>query len=96
MESEGVMNAFQYGVASACLILVLIDSVAAQPAKEAPPDILVAQLRIQGHVCEKPQSATRDAERSKADMAVWIVKCENATYRMFLVPNMAAKVEKVD
>jgi len=69
---------------------------AAQPARETPPDILAVQLRSQGYACEKPQSATRDAERSRPDQAVWILRCEAITYRVQLTPGMAAKVERLD
>lgn len=68
----------------------------AQPASETPPGILAVQLRSQGYACDRPQSATRDAERSRPDQAVWILKCENITYRMQLTPGMAAKVERID
>lgn len=69
---------------------------AAQQPKETPPDILAVQLRSQGHACDKPLSATRDDERSKPDQAVWVLRCENVSYRMQLTPGMAAKVERLD
>lgn len=68
----------------------------AQPASENPSGILAVQLRSQGYACDKPQSATRDAERSRPDQAVWVLKCENITYRMQLTPGMAAKVERIE
>ena len=61
-----------------------------------PMDILAAQLRDQGYTCDHPQSAEQDAKGSKPDEAVWIVQCEGAKYRMRLVPDMAAKVERID
>ena len=64
-------------------------------AEEAPAESLAAQLRRQGHRCEGPVGAERDAERSKPDEAVWVVRCANATYRMRLVPHMAAHVEQI-
>jgi hypothetical protein len=64
-------------------------------AEETPADSLAAQLRRQGHRCEEPVNVQRDAERSRPDELVWIIKCTNATYRMRLVPNMAAKVEQI-
>jgi hypothetical protein len=42
---------------------------------------LAAQIRTQGFACDKPRHATRDAELSKPNYAVWVLKCENATYR---------------
>ena len=63
---------------------------------EDPKDIIAAQLRDQGYDCDKPQSATRDENASGPDEAAWIVACEGASYRVKLIPDMAAKVEKID
>jgi hypothetical protein len=65
-------------------------------AEETSGDALAVQLRRQGHRCDGPVLAERDAERSRPDSAVWIVKCANASYRMRLVPDMAAAVEQLD
>ncbi len=43
-----------------------------------------------------PQSADQDMQASKPDEAVWIIRCEDATYRVRLVPDMAAAVERID
>ena len=64
-------------------------------AGEEPKDTIAAQIRIQGFACDKPQSAVRDAKRSKPDEAVWVLKCSNAAYRVRLIPDMAAKVERL-
>jgi hypothetical protein len=63
---------------------------------EDPKDVIAAQLRDQGYDCDNPQSATRDEDASGPDEAAWIVTCEGASYRVKLVPDMAAKVEKID
>jgi hypothetical protein len=67
----------------------------AQTASGAPKDMLAAQIRSQGFACDKPQRATRDAKRSKPDHEVWVLKCENAIYRVGRYPDMAAKVEQL-
>jgi len=67
----------------------------AQAAAETPQDVLAAQIRIQGFACDKPLSAVRDAKRSKPDHGVWVLKCNNATYRISRAPDMAAKVERL-
>jgi hypothetical protein len=64
-------------------------------AQEAPMDIIAAQIRSQGYPCDSPRSAERDATASAANETVWMLRCQNATYRVTLVPNLAAKVEKV-
>ena len=41
-------------------------------------------------------SSKQDVEASTRDESVWILKCTNGSYRMRLVPDMAAKVEKIN
>ena len=65
-------------------------------AQEMSAEIIAAQIRDQGYACDKALSATRDEKLSKSNEAAWILKCENATYRVRLIPDMAAKVERLD
>ncbi len=65
-------------------------------ASDAPAESLAAQLRAQGFRCDKPVTAERDEARSKPDEAAWVVRCANASYRMRLIPDMAAIVEPLD
>jgi hypothetical protein len=65
-------------------------------AQETPPETLASQLRLQGHRCDEPVTAQRDAQLSKPDETVWNLRCGNASYRMRLTPDMAARVEKLD
>jgi hypothetical protein len=67
----------------------------ARAAEETPADMLATQVRKQGIVCDKAQSATRDTTQSKPDHEVWVLKCDNATYRVSRYPDMAAKVEQL-
>ncbi len=92
------MKASEYLLTSILLIfglLILGMRSAAQAAGEAPKDTIAAQIRMQGFACDKAQSAVRDAKRSKPDEAVWVLKCSNAAYRIRLIPDMAAKVERL-
>jgi hypothetical protein len=66
----------------------------AQAADEMPAEIIAVQIREQGYACDKALSAER--EHPELDDAVWILKCDNARYRVRLIPDMAAKVEKLD
>jgi hypothetical protein len=68
---------------------------AAGKAQEGPKDIIAAQIRSQGYACNSTQSAERDVAASAANEAVWMLRCQNASYRVTLIPNLAAKVEKV-
>jgi hypothetical protein len=63
------------------------------PAQETPRNVIAAHVRLQGYPCDAPKSAKRDAAASRPDEAVWILVCENARYRVRLVPNMADFIE---
>jgi hypothetical protein len=65
-------------------------------AQEDPTNIVADQIRAQGYKCDSPQSAKQDAQASKPDEAVWILQCESGSYRVRLIPDMAAKVERID
>jgi hypothetical protein len=65
-------------------------------AQEVPTNIVADQIRAQGYKCDSPQSAKQDAQASRPDEAVWILQCESGSYRVRLIPDMAAKVEKLD
>ena len=65
-------------------------------AQATPPETLAAQLRLQGHRCDEPVTAQRNAQLSKPDEIVWNLRCSNGSYRMRLTPDMAARVEKLD
>lgn len=63
--------------------------------EEMPAEIIAVQIRKQGYECINPKSAKRDPKASEADLPVWILTCENATYRVRLVGDMADHVEKL-
>jgi len=68
---------------------------ATRAAEETVKDMIAAQIRTQGFVCNSPQRAVRDAKLSKPNHDVWVLTCENATYRVSRYPDMAAKVEQL-
>jgi hypothetical protein len=95
------------GSASLRMVLVSIVSftIATAPAmaqsgagatEDAAANIVATQIRKQGYACQEPSSAKRDLGASKPDQAAWILTCKNATYRVRLVPDQAAKVEQID
>jgi len=57
-------------------------------------DLVATQVREQGYTCDEPTSATQDQD-SEGD-AVWTLKCANTSYRVRLVPDMAAQIEQID
>ena len=61
----------------------------------APAGIVAAQIRTQGYACTDPVSATRDRQASRPNVTVWFLHCRNASYRVQLVPDMAAHVTQL-
>ena len=59
-------------------------------------DLVATQIREQGYDCKNPTSAKRDQKASEPDETVWILTCKDASYRVRLVPDMAADVEKIE
>ena len=64
--------------------------------EEIPADIIAVQIRKQGYECINPKSAKRDPQsvRSRTCQSGYLT-CDNATYRVRLVGNMADHVEKL-
>jgi hypothetical protein len=88
---------FSISALGGSLILNAAGTSAADDAQsETPANIIAAQIRKQGYVCNNPQPAVRDPQLSKPDLPVWILTCENATYRVRLVGNLTDRVEKLD
>ena len=64
-------------------------------AQEAPAEIIAAHIRRQGYACETALSAVRNREASRPNEAVWTLRCDNGSYRVRLVPDMAAEVDAI-
>ncbi len=62
----------------------------------AAEPIVAAQLRAQGYQCDDPHNAEPDKDASSPGEMAWILTCDNATYRVKLVPDQAAQVEQID
>jgi hypothetical protein len=78
------------------IVLATAGGFPAAMAQDSPKNIIAAQIRDQGYKCDSPQSADQDMQASKPDEAVWVIQCEDASYRVRLVPDMAASVERID
>lgn len=86
---------FTLAATGAALFATLTTGTSGAMAQETAKDVVADHVRIQGNACKNPKSATRDKAASKPDEAVWVLKCDGAVYRVRLVPDMAAKVEKI-
>ncbi len=95
------MTAYRYPVILFCLVLGSMPlgdgrfGSIARAAAQTPKDMLAAQIRLQGFVCDNPRRATQDVKQSRPDHEVWVLRCSNATYRISRYPDLAAKVELV-
>ena len=79
-------------IAVALTGLSALASVAAEP-ETAAAEIVAAQVRTQGHTCTRPVTAVREA--SEPNVTVWMLSCGNASYRVRLVPDMAAQITQL-
>lgn len=87
-------------VLAAASAVVLVQAAAGaaaqeQAAQEQAAEDVAAQVRVQGHACEAPVSATRDTAASRPDQEVWILHCRNAAYRVRLTAGMGAAIETI-
>ena len=65
-------------------------------AEPTPADVVADQVRSQGYACDRVLSADRGKRGSEPDEPIWILKCSNGSYRVRLVGDMAARIEKID
>jgi len=83
-------------VAGVAVVIVAVAPTPSALAQETPGDIVATQVRAQGHPCKNPQSAQRDQAASKPDAPVWLLQCQDASYRVRLISGMAAQIERID
>ena len=84
------------GLLTLLLTLSLSSQLAIAEDVESPKDDIAAQIRAQGYACDQPHSVTRDSQASKPDEEVWLLRCKGASYRVRLIPDMAAQVERTN
>jgi hypothetical protein len=79
-------------VAVLIAIVQLPSAAAWATPKESAADIIAAQLRRQGVACTTAQSAVRDPVNSSPHETVWTLRCNEASYRVTLVPHLGARI----
>jgi hypothetical protein len=62
---------------------------------EGPAQTIAAQIRMQGFRCDDPRDAQHEKQLSRPNEQVWVLRCGNATYRITMIPDMAARVERL-
>jgi hypothetical protein len=84
------------GIALLVIPLAAADDSLRAHAQQIPPAVdIAAQVRTQGYPCEGDASALKLTRQSWPDEPLWILTCTNATYRVRLIPDMAARIERV-
>jgi len=91
-----ITPAFRIGQIAALALVFSATAVVGVGAQETAKELLAIQIRDQGQRCDTPVSAKRDAKHSKADVSVWVLRCEHRSYRMTLMPDMAARVQRLN
>jgi hypothetical protein len=87
-----------------CTVILALTTIAAAVTLSGSPvaqvedvkEVIAAQIRIQGHECNKPLSAERDQAASQPHETVWMLRCDNGNYRVKLIPDLAAEISKID
>jgi hypothetical protein len=59
---------------------------------EQVPGIIAAQLHRQGVACTTPRNAVQDLNNSTPLETVWTLRCDEASYRVTLVPHLGARI----
>lgn len=96
MKTKGLLlSSAGFAAAIASLAVLPVSGLpTAARAAEVPKEIIAVQIRKQGYPCPNPKSAERDGE-TPLDDARWILHCDGVSYKVKLVPNMAATVERL-
>ena len=81
----------RFAVVTLAVTLVSASSLADGEAAKVTAD----KVRAQGFPCAEPVSAQRDPAASKPDEEVWILECHDAHYRVRLMQDMPAKIERL-
>jgi len=77
------------------IVVAVVLAIPALAQQEPLAEDIAAQVRLQGYPCDGAVSARKDTKYSWPDEPLWILNCANATYRVRLVPDMAARIEKL-
>ena len=80
---------FLVGVLGA--IAQLNPSAAFAASSEKAPGIIAAQVRRQGVACTTPRGSVLESNSTPHE-TVWILRCDEASYRVTLIPHLGARI----
>jgi hypothetical protein len=84
-----------------CILLAAAAGLQLQPVPssaaqlEDTSKIIAAQLHKQGVSCTMARDAIRRDAQSHPNVSVWIVRCDEATYRVQLIPRRQAHITPI-
>lgn len=90
------MNCTMRFLAIAPALLTLLPQPSFALGEEDAATVVAAQLHRQGVACTKPRQAMRDVQGSRPNEVVWTIRCDEAFYRVTLIPRMKARVSPID
>jgi hypothetical protein len=61
-------------------------------SSEEVAEVVAAQLRRQGVACSKPKDALPDLTNSMPHEKAWVLRCDEASYRVTLIPRRRARI----
>jgi hypothetical protein len=79
----------------AAVALAVALAAASSLADSQAAKVTADKVRAQGFPCTEPVSAQRDPAASRPDEAVWILDCSDARYRVRLMGDRPAMVERL-
>jgi hypothetical protein len=86
------MRAAIISLLALAIFLPVASASAADPPPETAVAIVAAAVRDRGFPCDRPISAEREPSVSQADRPVWIIRCDNARYRVVFEGDTGALV----
>lgn len=95
-----LLHQARYGLLISSLVAAASMSALPAPARggslEQTKDIVAAALRRRGHACNDPKETKRDPARSRTHVAIWMLRCASAVYRVEFVLDRTARVEPLE
>jgi len=80
----------------AALALALVPIAAALAQEDDPAEIVADAVRARGFACDPAVAVERDEAASRADEAVWILRCGGQRYRVRFPGDEEPQVERLD
>jgi hypothetical protein len=95
MKAKIAALAFSLPVGALTAIAHFNPGAAFAASSEKAPGIVAAQVRRQGVACTTPRGTVLESNDSTPHETVWILRCDEASYRVTLIPHLGARITPV-